>query len=158
MTRRKPNTEGLKKSAQCRREETIESTEVALRQLIKQGEKVDFAVVARVAKVSRTWLYTNEPYRSQIKMLRSKSQSKKFIPSSLKPSESSKDTIIQTLRQRVKNLAAENQELRNQVEVAYGLANQNVIKEQAKEIEDLTKQNQHLTKLLIQAQTDEERI
>ena len=120
------NTEGLKKAAIDKKDRAFERTEEALRQLIKEGKPISFASVAEAANVTRAWLYKNDTIRERIEELRYQSQPKKKVPPNLKPSESSKDTIIATLRERIKKLDTEVHNLRKQNEVLLGRLNLNV--------------------------------
>ncbi|MBD2122408.1 DUF6262 family protein [Trichocoleus sp. FACHB-262] len=157
MTLRQPNTQGIEKAAQKKREQTFERVNTAIHQLLKERKEISFATVSEVANVSRTWLYNNQAIRDKIEELRNQSSSKKTVPPHLKPSDSSKDTIIKTLKERVKKLEIENRGLRGQLEVVYGLANPellNTIETQQLEIAELERQNQHLQKILIQARAE----
>jgi len=153
------NTEGLKKAALDKREQAFERTEKALRQLLKEGKPISFATVAEAANVTRAWLYKNESIRVRIEELRLKFQPKKAVPPDLKPSESSKDTIIATLRERIKKLDTEVRGLRNQNEVLMGRLHSdrdlelenNILHEQIRELEG---QNKKLCDLLTQAKAE----
>ncbi|HEY9780759.1 MAG TPA: DUF6262 family protein [Leptolyngbyaceae cyanobacterium] len=141
------NTEGLKKAALDKKERAFERTEEALRQLIKEGKPISFASVAEAANVTRAWLYKNETIRVRIEELRHQCQPKKKVPPNLKPSESSKDTIIATLRERIKKLDTEVHNLRKQNEVLLGRLNLNMdlelennkFKERIKQLEEQNK-------------------
>ena len=154
---RQPNTDGIKKAAQDKRDRTVERVETAIKQLIKEKREISFVTVAEAAGVSRAWLYNNEAIRARIEGLREQFHSKKAVPSKLKPTEASKTTIIEALRQRVKKLEIENRGLRDQIEVVYGLADPELVKtvsDQQREIEELTKQNQKLMKLLTETRAE----
>lgn len=141
------NTEGLKKAALDKKERAFERTEEALRQLIKAGKSISFASVAEAANVTRAWLYKNETIRARIEELRHQSLPRKKLPPNLKPSESSKDTIIATLRERIKRLDTEVHSLRKQNEVLLGRLNLNMdlelknkkFKESIKQLEEQNK-------------------
>ena len=157
MTLKQSNTEGIKKAAEEKREKAFQKTEAAIKQLIKEGKEISFAAVAQSAGVSRAWLYQNESVRVRIEQLRNQTEVSKRLPSNLQPSESSKDTMIATLRERLKKLENENRGLRTNLEVAYGLADPQLVEKvgvQQREIEELTKQNQHLSNLLKEARAE----
>jgi hypothetical protein len=64
---------------------------------------------------------------------------------------------IATSRERLKKLENENRGLRTNLEVAYGLADPQLVEKvgvQQREIEELTKQNQHLSNLLREARAE----
>jgi hypothetical protein len=88
--------------------------------------------VAQAAGVSTAWLYlpANRDIADQIKELRAQQQAepKVVIPAHLRASDASKDSLLTVMRQKVKDLEAENAdlrrqigELRKQLEVAYEL-------------------------------------
>jgi hypothetical protein len=157
MTLKQSNTEGIKKAAEEKREKAFQRTEAAIKQLIKEGKEISFASVAQAAGVSRPWLYQNESVRARIEQLRNQTEAPKKLPSNLKPSESSKDTMIATLRERLRKLEYENRGLREHLEVAYGLAEPQLVEKagaQQRVIEELTQQNKHLSNLLNEARAE----
>jgi hypothetical protein len=82
---------------------------------------VNFRSVAVEASVSTAWLYQQEPIRERIEQLRER----RPAPASArkgqaKASDASKDSIIAALRKRVKEMGAENLELKKQLEIVYG--------------------------------------
>jgi hypothetical protein len=118
------NVEGLRGNAQQRHEETLARAEVAIARLYQVDEPITFASVSRTASVSLSWLYKQPKIRERIQYLREQQikqcdvQSLLILPD--ETSDSSKDAIITALKEQVKQLRAENRELRKQLEVAYG--------------------------------------
>ena len=111
--------------------------------------------VAEKANFSRTYLYQNKEIKERIESLRIQSFSPKSIPSKVRPSESSKDTIIATLKKRIEKLDRENYALRSHLEIAYGLADPDLVEkvgELQKRIRELEQQNTKLKQDLIDAQ------
>ena len=87
--------------------------------------------------------------------MRSQSFSQKYITSKLRPSESSKDTIIATLKKINEKLDRENYALRSHLEIAYGLADPDLVEkvgELQKRIRELEQQNIKLKQDLIDTQ------
>ena len=87
--------------------------------------------------------------------MRNQSFSKKSLTTKLRPSESSKDTIIATLKKRIEKLDRENYALRSHLEIAYGLADPDLLEkvgELQKRIRELEQQNTKLKQDLIDAQ------
>jgi Family of unknown function (DUF6262) len=117
------NVEGLRTHAQKKAEATQQRAEEAIAQLIKEQRPVNFKTVAETAAISTAWLYGNEDLKQRIMHLRTqqtpKTQMK--LPVHEQASSASKDGVIAALRKRIKELEAENRELKQQVEVAYGL-------------------------------------
>jgi DNA repair exonuclease SbcCD ATPase subunit len=125
----KRSVEGLRESAQKKRQETFEKVERGIQQLIKEKRRINFNTVVEASGVSKAWLYKEPEVKSRIEQLRAQSTGTKKIPPRQQTSDKSKDALIKTLKDRIKRLVAENQELRQQNQVAYG----QVIK--AKELE-----------------------
>lgn len=116
MTHRR-NTAGLKRSAAERQAETRRRAEAGIRQLVAAGRPVTFEAVRAASGVSRAWLYRH--LKERIMHLRAQAAGASPAPAT-RASAASKEAIIATLRQRVKQLEAENRALRDQLEVAYG--------------------------------------
>lgn len=148
---RQSNTKGLKKSAETKKKKAIEATEKAIRELTKDNKSITFSSVAEKANVSRAYLYQNKEIKERIEFLRNQSSPKK-VPNNIRPSESSKDTIIATKTKRIEKLERENRALNSHLEVVYGLADPDLVekvKELQKSIEELTDKNTKLKKELI---------
>jgi len=115
--------DGLRKSASNRALQTRLRAEEAIATLACAGEPVNFQSVATNASVSPAWLYKDPEIRHKIMSLRADAggsvRRRKAAPNP--PTLSSKDSIIATLRQRVKELETEKRELSHQVEVLYGM-------------------------------------
>jgi hypothetical protein len=118
------NIEGLRENARKRHEETLARAETAIARLYQADETITFASVSRTAGVSLSWLYKQPRIRERIQYLRE--QQRKQRDAQLPPvspsgtSDSSKDAIIAALKEQIKQLRAENRDLRKQLEVAYG--------------------------------------
>jgi peptidoglycan hydrolase CwlO-like protein len=154
---RKTNTEGLKQVAKNKKKNALEATEKAIRELIKENKIISFSAVAEKANVSRAYLYQNNDIKERIESLRNQSFSKKSVPSQIRPSESSKDTIIATLKQRNEKLDRENYALRSHLEVAYGLADPDLVEkvgELKKKIGELEQENKNLKEELKNAKDE----
>jgi hypothetical protein len=114
------NIEGLRKSAQLRHQQTIQRTEEGIGRLLREGRPVNFKTVAETAGVSTAWLYQHPEVRSRIEHLRAQYPSHRSSTPKPKASDASKDAMLAALRQRMKQVEAENRELRQQLEVVYG--------------------------------------
>ncbi|MBF2014205.1 MAG: hypothetical protein IGS23_03130 [Rivularia sp. T60_A2020_040] len=60
----------LKAAAQKKKEEALSKTELAIKQIIKQGKKINMSVVAAHANVSVSYLYKYPEIRQRIQQLR----------------------------------------------------------------------------------------
>ena len=119
--KRQRNTAGLLRHAQARHQAAIERTETAILSLERQGRPVNFRSVAAEASVSTAWLYQQEPIRERIEQLREGRPAPAGArKAQAKASDASKDSIIAALRKRVKEMGAENLELKKQLEIVYG--------------------------------------
>jgi hypothetical protein len=148
------NTSGIKAAAQKKRQDAFEKTENAIKTLIREKKPINFESIAQTAGVTRVWLYNQPELRGRIETLRAQQSPKKSIPKSQSASDASKDTIIKTLRQRLRKIEEENKELQKRIEVAYGMAQVDFVDFLEAENKDLQKQNQHLMKLLTQARAE----
>ncbi len=117
MTHRR-NTAGLERAASERSISTKQRAEEAIRRLGVERRPITFKAVHEVSGVSTAWLYRH--MKERIIHLREQSAGRPASTPRTRASDTSKDAIIATLRGRVKQLEAENRELRGQMEVAYG--------------------------------------
>ncbi|MEM9088558.1 MAG: DUF6262 family protein [Cyanobacteria bacterium P01_F01_bin.53] len=117
----KRNTNGIKSAAQKKRAEALERTEKALAALIKEQTAINFNTVARAASVSTSWLYGERELCDRIKFLRNQGKSKRQPPKT-RASDSSKDAIIRTLKDKNRQLREEVKALKLELERAYGKA------------------------------------
>ena len=119
MSSHKRNVEGLRNSAKRRHDEALQRTEKAIRKLIHEGVPITFQAVSRAAHVSTAWLYQQGDIKERIYHLRGKtSNSLSSSPSA--QTQRSKDAVIATLRERIRQQDEEIRQLRKQIEVAYG--------------------------------------
>ena|SRR5947207_829103 len=116
----KRNIDGLKANAQLRHQETMKRTDAGIRRLLQDGRLVNFHTVAEVADVSTAWLYSHPDVRQRIEHLRESQDNRMCAKSKGRTSDSPKNAVMETLRHRIKQLEAENQALKEQVEVLYG--------------------------------------
>lgn len=114
------NTQGLKTHAQQKHDQSIEQTERAIRQLIKEGRPINFSTVEEVAGVSRTWLYNQPEIRVRIEQLRDQQPGKKKVARSQRASDASNAAMILTLKEKLQKSQAENRGLRQQMEEIVG--------------------------------------
>src|SRR6266566_4031626 len=96
------NIEGLRSSAQIKSAQTKQRAEEAITLLLKERRPINFKTVAQTAQISTAWLYANEEIKMRVIHLRSQQLPKAQIK-------------IPSREQ-----AAEIQELKKQLEAAYG--------------------------------------
>jgi uncharacterized protein YceH (UPF0502 family) len=122
MNRREHNTEGLRRSAQQKSNETRRRVEEAITLLLKEQRMINFNTVAQTADCSTAWLYANEDRKQRVMHLRAQQTPKAQvkIPAREQASNASKDAMIAALQKRVREQAEKIKELEKQLEVAYG--------------------------------------
>ncbi len=120
------DTRGLRANAQRKAAITEQRAEAALALLIQEQRPITFKAVAQTAGISTAWLYEHEALKERIMHLRSQQlpSAQVKIPPREQASSASKDAMIAALRQRIQKLEKENHDLKQQVEVAYGLLHQ----------------------------------
>jgi hypothetical protein len=86
----------------------------------KTGRRI-LKVTGSISSHSLAWLYQQEPIRKRIEQLREERLAPQITrKAQARASDASKDSIISALRQRVKEMEAENPELKKQLEIVYG--------------------------------------
>ena len=134
------NTAGLKKNAQKKSLETFAKAEEGIRQLLRSGKPINFESVANAAGVSRAWLYKQPKLKERINHLRQQASSDKQVPKRQRASDESKNAMIAALKQQIKELRVDNQAMKQQLEIAYGLAHESNATYLAKEVERLSEE------------------
>jgi hypothetical protein len=118
------NVGGLRSNAKKKSLATLQRANEAIQQLLKQARPVNFKTVAEIGGVSVPYLYGNKTLRERIEYLRNQYQPKFAIQPSTTVSDASKEAMLAALRAQIKELRRENETLRRQIEVAYGLVYQ----------------------------------
>ncbi|MBU8869218.1 DUF6262 family protein [Paenarthrobacter aromaticivorans] len=119
---RPDNSRHLVKAAQQRAALTRSKAVQALRTLHAEGRPVTFDAVAKYARVSRSWLYTQPDLRAEIEHLRQIQAAAEPTPES-RPQRASEASLRQRLEaanDRIRRLNDENQRLRQQLAHALG--------------------------------------
>lgn len=115
------NTEGIKKHARHKSEETVKKVDEAVQKLIKAGEKINFNSVSLEAGVSKSYLYTHQEIKERIENLRKQqavAPSVKQIKREI--TDASKDIIIAAKNKRIKELGTENKRLKEELQKLKG--------------------------------------
>ena len=113
------NLAGLKQNAQSRSDETMTRATLAIRQMKSEEVGINFRSVAARANVSTAWLYRTKPLREKIMKARTTSPAVADGAPQYRQ-RLSHQRIVATLQLRIKTLEAGNQELKEQLEAAYG--------------------------------------
>jgi hypothetical protein len=120
---RADNTSHLRTATRRRVEATRRRAIAALRRLDNAGAHITFGTVAREARVSRSWLYTQPELRSQIERLRTRHPSPaaaRLAPDRQRASDTSLLRRLEAATARIRHLETENKELRQALEHALG--------------------------------------
>jgi len=116
---RADNTAHLQKAAAARHEQTRQRAIDALDHLQSTGATVTIAGLARSAGVARSWIYTQPDLLDRINAQPPSTRAAAANPRT-RTSEESWRRRIELAHQRIKELAAENQQLRTQLAIAHG--------------------------------------
>ncbi len=120
------NTAGIVAHAQKRKEQKRRSVEEAIAALLRAQKPVNFHTVAKAARVSKAYLYSQTDVRERIEALRQQAMEQAVRERAAHPTpgktDASKDLIILAKDRRIKELEAENRQLKKQLQVALGKA------------------------------------
>jgi hypothetical protein len=115
------NTAGIAAHAQARREHKRKGVEDAISILLREQKLINFHTVAKAACVSKAYLYSQADLRERIEALRQQDMEQmvreRATPSSGK-TDASRDLVILAKDRRIKELEAENRQLKLQLKGA----------------------------------------
>lgn len=118
MANKNPNTEPLLRSIEARKQKAKQKVEIAIKEMIKQKEKINFNSVAVKSGVSKPFLYKYSEIRSRIETLRKQEEKLgSSNPVKRNMTDQSKDVMIESLRKKVKLLEEENKKLKEQLKI-----------------------------------------
>lgn len=109
----------LKKAAQDKRDDTQLKVTTVLRVMKEKNLPINFKSVAKLAGVSKTWLYDQPEIKNQIEILRVKKGKIQRVMD-LKSTVEQKDNEILALKTKNKSLQETVKKLRQQLEIVYG--------------------------------------
>jgi len=121
----KRNTAGLTAHAQSRKQQKRKGVEEAITALLREQKPVNFHTVAKAAAVSKAYLYSQLDLRERIEALRLQGVEQLVRGRAIHPlgkTDASRDLVILAKDRRIKELEAENQQLRQQLKVALAKA------------------------------------
>ena len=117
------NSHHLIAAAQRRATATRRRALAALQRMDNAGQSISFDALAREAKVSRSWLYTQPDLRAEVERLRDRpdpSSAHRRVPDRQRASDASLRQRLEIATQRNRQLEAENRQLREALSVALG--------------------------------------
>jgi hypothetical protein len=121
----KRNTAGLIAHAQSRKEHKRRGVEDAITTLLREQKPVNFNTVAKVACVSKAYLYSQLDLRERIETLRQQGAEQTIRERATHPTgktDASRDLVLLAKDRRIKELEAENRKLQQQLKIALGKA------------------------------------
>jgi hypothetical protein len=119
---RADNSRHVIAAAHRRSEATRKRAVAALRHLDNAGRPVTFDAVARQARVSRSWLYNQPDLRAEIERLRQRQQPAphRLVPDRQRASDASLRHRLELATARIRQLEADNKQLRDALAQALG--------------------------------------
>jgi AcrR family transcriptional regulator len=120
------NTSGMVAHAHHRKQEKRKHVEEAITRLLREQQAITFNAVAKAARVSKAYLYTQPDLRERIEALRQQELEQAVRQRTAHPAagktDASRDLVILAKDRRIKELDAENRKLQQQLKVALGKA------------------------------------
>jgi hypothetical protein len=107
------NHDHLAAAARRRADQAREHARAALRQLDQQGTPITFTAIAKAANISRALLYRDPQLRAEVERLRTRTPTP--LPAAQRATQESTRRRIETLLDDVRELRAQNQQLRDHV-------------------------------------------
>jgi hypothetical protein len=119
---RADNSRHVIAAARRRAEQTRERAIAALRRMDAAGQRISFDAVARQAGVSRSWLYTQDDLRAEIERLRHRHPAASPAPPPQRQRASDPSLLrrLEAATSRIRQLEADNQQLRDALARALG--------------------------------------
>jgi hypothetical protein len=120
---RADNTRYVIQAAQHRAQQTRQRAVTTLRRMDAAGQRITFDAVSHEAAVSRSWLYAQKDLRAEIERLRQRhaaTPSTQVPPSRQRASDTSLLRRLEAATARIRQLEADNQQLRDALARALG--------------------------------------
>ena len=118
---RADNSRHVIAAARQRSQATKRRAVTALRRIDNAGTPITFDVVAREAKVSRSWLYNQPDLRAEIERLRGRQRpTARPVPDRQRATDASLHLRLQIATARIRALETDNQRLRHALAAALG--------------------------------------
>lgn len=112
-----PNIEGISRHARKKSEVAYQKVEQVIKNLIKEQEMINFNNVSNKSGVSKSFLYKHSELRERIEHLRKQQIGLKSAKQlKRRTTDSSKDVIIASLKNKNEQLKKENKELKLQLQ------------------------------------------
>jgi len=121
----KRNTAGLAAHTQSRKEHKHKVVEDTVATLLREQKTVNFNTVAKVASVSKAYLYSQPDLRERIEALQQQGVEQMLRERVTHPTgktDASRDLVILAKDRRIKALEEENRQLKKQLQTVLGNA------------------------------------
>ncbi len=121
----KRNTAGITAHVQHRKAQKRKGVEDAITSLLREQKPINFNTVAKTARVSKAYLYSQPDLRERIEALREQAVEHMVRERATRSSgktDASRDLVILAKDRRIKELEAENQKLQRQLKMALAKA------------------------------------
>ncbi len=115
-------TARLAEHARARHDQALQRARAALTAMARDGEPVTVSRLAAEAAVSRSWIYTQPGLRGQIEQIR-QATARNTPPGRQPRSRASDNSLrlrLELAHQKITQLRAENQQLREDLAIAHG--------------------------------------
>lgn len=118
MNKHKRNLDGLRNASHKKHIDMINRSNNTIDELVKKNVPLTIVNVAKMAGVSRAWVYRQPILKEKINKLRD-AQAQSSHEIAITNSESMRSSI-ELLKEKLKKLNIQNSKLRHQVEIMYG--------------------------------------
>jgi len=119
MTKQNKQIQALKTAAKNKRQQALEKVKSTLQEMQENNLPINVGTVAKLAGVSRTWIYNNPTLKNKIERFRPK-EDKVHRIINLQRSVETRDRKIAHLKHRNQQQKTIIKKLRRQLEVVYG--------------------------------------
>lgn len=122
----RPNITGLLAHAQHKSEAAQQRVHQAIDQLLREQQTVNFNTVAKVATVTKSYLYAHQSIRERIEVLRTQQGQERIERQRTERklhqtrTDKTKDVLLIAKDRRIKTLEEENRKLKEELKVAHG--------------------------------------
>lgn len=117
------NTTGIRAAAHRRKEQALQSVDMAITRLVRTNALINFNTVAKEAGVAKQYLYGNAQIRARIEALRDQQRAhvvRERLTQPTSKTDASKDLLLLAKERRIKALEDDVRRLKRDLQVALG--------------------------------------
>lgn len=119
MAKKNNQIRALQAASQKKREDTLDKVNTTIKKMKEEGLPINIGSVAKLAEISRTWLYNNPSLKEEIQSYRQESGKIKRVID-MKSQVGMRENEIAALKIKNRNLKEVIKKLRRQLEIVYG--------------------------------------